>query len=60
MVSSRTRSRNASPRSDLQVVHVSEVPGFLDVLMLERHTASLHLRRGALFQQLQIIESSRS
>ena len=53
-------SRNASPRSNLQVVHVSEVPGFLDVLMLERHTASLHLRRGALFQQFQIIAKARA
>ena len=51
-------SRNASPRSDLQVAHVS-VPGFLDVLMLERHTVSLHLRRGALFQQFQIIAKAR-
>ena len=52
-------SRNASPRSNLQVVHVSEVPGFFDVLMLERHTVSLHLRRGALFQQFQIIAKAR-
>ena len=52
-------SRNASPSSNLQVVHVSEVPGFLDVLMLERHTVSLHLRRGALFQQFQIIAKAR-
>ena len=52
-------SRNVSPRSDLQVVHVSEVPGILDVLMLERHTVSLHWRRGALFQQFQIIAKAR-
>ena len=52
-------SRNASPHSDLQVAHVLEVPGFLDVLMLERHTVSLHLRRGALFQQFQIIAKAR-
>ena len=42
-------SRNASPRSNLQVVHVSEVPGFLGVLMLERHPVSLHVRRGCPF-----------
>ena len=52
-------SRNVSPRSDLQVLHVSEVPGFLDVLMLERHTVSLHWRRGALLQQFQIIPKAR-
>ena len=40
MVSSRTRVEECSLRSDLQVVHVSEVPGFLDVLMLDRHTVS--------------------
>ena len=43
----------------LQVVHVSDVPGFLDVLILERHTVSLHLRRGASFQQFQIIAKAR-
>ena len=43
----------------MQVVHVSEVPDLLDVLMMERHTVSLHLRRGALFQQFQIIAKAR-
>jgi len=52
-------SWNVSPRSDLQVVHVSEVERFLDVLMLERHAVSLHLRRGALFQQSQSIPKAR-
>ena len=57
MVSSRTRAEswNVSPRSELQVVHVSEVQRLLDVLMPERHTVSLHLRTGALVQQFQII-----
>ena len=59
MVSSRTGWWNVSPRSDMQVVHVSEVPGILDVLMLERYTVSLHLKRGALFQQFQIIAKAR-
>ena len=59
MVSSRTGWWNVSPRSDMQVVHVSEVPGILDVLMLERYTVSLHLKRGALFQQFQIISKAR-
>ena len=40
-------------------MRVSEVQGFLDVLMLERHTVSLHLRRGDLLQQLQIIAKAR-
>ena len=31
----------------------------LDVLMMERHTVSLHLRRGVLFQQFQIIAKAR-
>ena len=52
-------SWNVSLRSDTQVVHVSEVPDLLDVLMLERHTVSLHLRRGALFQQFQITANAR-
>ena len=26
----------------MQVVHVSEIPDLLDVLMMERHTVSLH------------------
>ena len=34
-------SWNVSPRSDMQVVHVSEIPDPLDVLMMERHTVSL-------------------
>ena len=46
---------NVSTHSDLQVLHVSEVPGFFDVLMHERHTVSLHFRRGAVFQQFQIV-----
>ena len=50
---------NASTCSDLQVVHVSEVPRFFDVLMLERHTVSLHFRRGAVSQQFQIIAKAR-
>ena len=45
--------------SDMQVVHVSEIPDLLDVLMMERHTVSLHLRRGVLFQQFQIIAKAR-
>ena len=52
-------SWNVSPRSDMQVVHVSEIPDLLDVLMMERHSVSLHLRRGALFQQFQIIAKAR-
>ena len=53
MVSSGNQGREI-PRSDMQVVHVSEVPGILDldVLMLERHTVSLHLRRGCKGQSL--------
>ena len=43
----------------MQVVHVSEVPDLLDVLMMERHTVSLHLRRGGPFQQFQIIAKAR-
>ena len=53
-------SRNVSPRSDLQVVHVSEVPGILDVLMLERHTVSLHLRRGVLFNSSRSLQRPES
>ena len=52
-------SWNVSLRSDMQVVHVSEIPDLLDVLMMERHTVSLHLRRGVLFQQFQIIAKAR-
>ena len=52
-------SWNVSPRSELQVVHVSEVPGFLDVLMLERHTVSLNVRMGAIFRQFQIFAKAR-
>ena len=58
VVSSRNQGRGI-PGSDMPVVHVSEVPRILDVLMLERHTVSLHLRRGALFQQFQIIAKAR-
>ena len=60
MVSSRTKAEswNVSPRSELQVVHVSDVHRLLDVLMLERHTGSLHLRTGALVQQFQIIANA--
>ena len=43
----------------MEVVHVSEIPDLLDVLMMERHTVSLHLRRGVLFQQFQIIAKAR-
>ena len=52
-------SWNVSPRNDMQVVHVSEGPDLLDVLMMERRTVSLHLRRGALFQQFQITAKAR-
>ena len=37
----------------------SEIPDLLDVLMMERHTVSLHVRRGVLFQQFQIIAKAR-
>ena len=43
----------------MEVVHVSEIPDLLDVLMMERHTVSLRLRRGVLFQQFQIIAKAR-
>ena len=52
-------SWNVSPRTDMQVVPVSEVQDLLDVLMMERHTVSLHLRRGGPFQQFQIIAKAR-